>query len=119
MPVEIDLSHLPTDSQLEVNIRVTAALRVTASEARRRVSRLLASEIGNLLYGDEPTLVVGERICWRVPAVLAFPDSGPVGQAGALDVDSETGAILTTSEQLSSIAENARRLAERTSIGTA
>jgi CO/xanthine dehydrogenase Mo-binding subunit len=54
------------------------------------------SEIGNLLYGGEPTLAVGERICWHVPVLLAYPDSGPVGQVGILDVDVETGVVRVT-----------------------
>lgn len=119
MPVELDLSSLPSSSQLDVRIHVTAPLRVTASEARRRVSRLVASEIGNLLYGGEPVLTVGERILWRVPVLLAYPDSGPVGQVGTLDVDVETGAVLTGQEQLTAMADYALFLAERSTPGAA
>lgn len=119
MSVELDLSHLPSSSQLDVHIHIAAPLRVTASEARRRVSRLVASEIGNLLYGGEPTLTVGERILWRVPVVLSYPDSGSVGQAGTLDVDVETGAVLATQEQLTAIADYALFLAERSTPGAA
>jgi hypothetical protein len=82
--------------------------------ARRRVSRLVISEIGNLLYGGDPSLVVGERICWRVPVLLAYPDTGLVGQAGTLDVDVETGEVLITPEQLTEISDHAHYLAQRT-----
>jgi hypothetical protein len=119
MAVELDLSHIPQTAQLEVNIHLSAPLRVTAAEARRRVSRLVISEIGNLLYGGEPTLAVGERICWHVPVLLAYPDSGPVGQVGVLDVDVETGAVLTTPEQLAALSDYALYLAERTAPPTA
>jgi hypothetical protein len=101
-------------AQLEINIRLSTPLHVTAAEARRRVSRLVISEIGNLLYGGEPTLAVGERICWRVPVLLAYPDSGLVGQVGILDVDVETGAVLAAPEQLAALAEHALYLAEHT-----
>ena len=79
----------------------------------------MISEIGNLLYGGEPTLAVGERICWHVPVLLAYPDSGPVGQVGVLDVDIETRAVLTTPEQLAVLSDYALFLAERTADRTA
>ena len=113
MSVELDLSSLPSSSQLDVHIHIAAPLRVTASEARRRVTRLIASEIGNLLYGGETTLMVGERILWRVPVLLAYRESGPVGQAGTLDVDVETGSVLANQEQLTVIADYALFIAER------
>lgn len=114
MSVHLDLAHLPQAAQLEVNIHLSAPLRVTAAEARRRVSRLVISEVGNLLYGGEPVLAVGERICWRVPVLLAYPDQGLVGQVGELNVDVETGAVLTTPEQLAALSDYAFYLAERT-----
>ena len=79
----------------------------------------MVSEIGNLLYAGEPTLAVGERILWRVPVLLAYPDSGPVGQAGTLDVDVETGAVLGNQEQLTAIADYAFFLAERSAADAA
>jgi hypothetical protein len=86
---------------------------ITATMARRHVSRLVISEIGNLLCGGEPSLVVGERVCWRVPITLAYPDTGPAGQVGALDVDVETGEVLVTPEQLAEITDYAHHLAQR------
>lgn len=118
MTVQLDLSSLPQSSQVDVNIHVSASLRVTAAEARRRVSRLVISEIGNLLYGGEPSLVVGERICWRVPVVLSYPDSGPVGQVGTLDVDVDTGAVLAIPGQLTDISNYAIFLAQRSAAGS-
>ena len=58
-------------------------------------------------------MTVGERIMWRVPVLLAYPDSGPVGQAGTLEMDVETGAVLGNQEQLTAIADYALFLAER------
>jgi hypothetical protein len=63
----MDTLTLARSGRVEVNIRVNADVHVTATMARRRVSRLVISEVGNLLYGGEPSLVIGERICWRVP----------------------------------------------------
>lgn len=115
MSVQLDNLTLARSGRVEVNIHLQADVHVTAATARRRVSRLVISEIGNLLYGGEPSLVVGESICWRVPVMLAYPDTGPVGQAGTLDVDVETGQVLAESEQLARIADYAHYLAQRAS----
>lgn len=119
MAVGLDITRLPHTAQLEVNIHLSAPLRVTAAEARKRVSKLVISEIGNLLYGGEPTLSVGDHICWRVPVLLAYPDRGVIGQVGVLDVDVETGAVLVTEEQLTTLSDYATYLAERTAPATA
>ena len=113
MDTQLDALSLPRSGRVNVTINVSADIHITATVARRRVSRLVISEIGNLLYGGEPSLFVGERICWRVPVLLAYPDTGSVGQAGTLDVDVETGEISVTSEQLSEIKDHAHYLAQR------
>ncbi len=118
MSVELESLTLPRSGRVEVDIHLSAEVHVTAATARRRVSRLAISEIGNLLYGGEPSLIVGERICWRVPVLLAYPDTGPVGQAGTLDVDVETGQVLATPEQLTEITNYAQYLAQRTTPAT-
>jgi hypothetical protein len=115
MDTQPDKLTRPSPSRIEVSISASADVHITAAAARRRVSRLVISEIGNLLCGGEPSLVVSERICWRVPILLAFPDTGPVGQVGALDVDVETGEVSVTPERLGEIDEYAQYLARRTS----
>ncbi len=86
-----------------MNSQHSEPLRVTAVEACRRVSRLVLSEVGNLLYDHAATLVVGEPTCWRVSVWLGLPTVGPVGQAGTLDVDAQTGEILYTQQLLDEI----------------
>lgn len=86
--------------------------RVTAVEACRRVSRLVLSEVGNLLYGNEATLVVGDRTCWRVSVWLGMPTVGPVGEVGTLDVDAQTGEILYTQQLLDEIGKRGNALAQ-------
>lgn len=115
MDAQLEKLTLPRAGRVEVNINLSADIHITATMARRRVSRLVISEIGNLLYGGEPSLALGERLCWRVPVLLAYPDTGPLGQAGALDVDVETGEILVTPEKLAEISDYAHYLAQRAS----
>ena len=113
--VQLESLPMPYTGLLQVDIHLSAQINVTATMARRRVSRVVISEIGNLLYGGEPSLIVGDRIRWRVPVILAYPDTGPVGEAGTLDVDVETGMVLTSPERLQEITDRAHYLAQRTS----
>jgi len=112
--VQLEGLPLPRTGLLEVDIHLSTQINVTATMARRRASRVVVSEIGNLLYGGEPSLVVGDRIRWRVPVILAYPDTGPVGEVGTLDVDVETGIVLTSPERLQEITDRAHQLAQRT-----
>jgi hypothetical protein len=92
----------------------TINYQISATTARRRVSRLVASELGNLLYGGEPILKLSLQPCWAVPVMLAYPDRGLVGQVGLIEVDLGTGELLTTDKQLGEIKQNAQQLAECT-----
>lgn len=114
MNVQLEELQLPRAGRLEIDIRLSAQINVTATMAQRRVSRLVISEVGNLLYGGKPSLVLGEHIRWRVPVMLAYPDTGPVGEVGTLDVDVETGVVLAPPERLAEITEHAHQLARRT-----
>jgi hypothetical protein len=113
MSVQLDGLVLPRSGRVDVDIHVSADIQVSASTAQRRVSRLVIGEIGNLLYGGEPTLIVGERLRWHVPIMLAYPDTGPLGSVGDLDVDVETGEVLATPEHLAEIKAYAQLIAQR------
>jgi hypothetical protein len=119
MDVQLEELQLPQAGQLEIDIHLSAQVNVTATMAQRRVSQLVISEIGNLLYGGKPSLVLGEQIRWRVPILLAYPDTGPVGEVGTLDVDVGTGAVLAPPERLAEITERAHQLAQRTASSAA
>jgi hypothetical protein len=113
MSVELETISLPR-SQVRVEVSVTAQLNITDFTAQRKVSKLLLDDVGNLLYGERPSLVVGPRLLWRVPVWLALPTTGPLGQVGTLDVDAETGELLYTQQMLEEIAERGDALARRT-----
>jgi hypothetical protein len=55
-------------------------------------------------------LVIGERLLWRVPVSFSTPETGPLGQVGSLDVDTQTGEILYTQDLLISFKERAHAL---------
>lgn len=65
--------------------------KVDARTARRKVSAWLVREVGNLLMGDAPQYVPGERPVWRVPVLVT---SGRRGHAAFVDVDAQSGDLL-------------------------
>ena len=113
MSVEFAEISLPAPAQVKVEFSLTAQVNITDLMAQRRVSKLLLDQVGNLLYGERPSLVAGQRLLWRVPVWLALPTIGPLGQVGTLDVDTQTGEILFTQQILERIAERGNELARR------
>ena len=98
-------------AQVDVTVRVSASLNITATAARRKVNVFLLDEAGTGLGGDAPTLVIhNDRLCWRVPVILAMAPCGPLGQVGQIDVDAQSGEILVDDESIQAIVDHAERL---------
>ena len=98
-------------AQVDISIHVSTTLNVTQVAARRKVNVFLLNQVGTGLGGDTPTLVVqNDRLCWRVPVILALPPKGRLGQVGQIDVDAQTGEILADEQMLHDIADHAERL---------
>ena len=114
MQVELGAMAIPTMSDVEIDIKVRAQTQVSAIAAQRKVSRLVLDRVSNLLCGNSPSLVVAERLCWRVPVWLGFPKLGMVGKVGEIDVDVETGEMLFDETTLEEMRERADALARRT-----
>ena len=109
--VEMQEITSPAQAKIKVELSVSAEINFTAQAAQRRVNKLLLDRVG-LFYSEKPSLVVGERVLWRVPVIFSTPPLGPLGQVGTLDVDAQTGEILYTPELLESFKEHAHALAE-------
>jgi hypothetical protein len=118
MSVEFDQISLPAPAEVKIEFSLTAQVNVTDLVAQRKVSKLLLDHVGNLLYGERPSLVMGRRLLWRVPVWLGLPTTGPLGQVGALDVDAQTGEILFTQKILEEIAERGNDMAQRATSTT-
>lgn len=114
MDAQIDTLNLPRAGRLQIDIHLSADMNISATVARRKANAFTASNIGNLLLADEPTLTISDRIVWRVPVDLTYPHIGRVSKVGTLDVDAETGVVLVTAEQVTKITERAKNLAQRT-----
>ena len=118
MMLEMQAITLPPEAQIKIELSVTAQVQVTHVTAQRAVSRLLLDQAGNLLYGEQPSLVMGERLLWRVPIWLGSPTRGPLGQVGAIDVDAQSGEILYTQNLLDELVTRGNALAQHSSHPT-
>src|SRR5947208_9697803 len=109
-------TSLPTDSVLDINIRVTQPLNVTAFSARQRVTQYVMQELSTQLGGDAPDLTIGERVYWSVPVVFTLPGKGVLGRVGTLRVDVATGELLTDPQTEQEMMRHAEQLAQRTTL---
>ncbi len=111
MTIAIESLPKPRSGRLDIDIRLSCEVNYTAIAARRRVSGYVASNVSVLMGGEDPTLVLADRIVWRVPIVLTMPGHGVLGRVGEIDVDVETGEVLATEAILSRIKQYAAQLA--------
>jgi len=107
---------LPTESNLDITIRVTQPLNVTSFTARQRVTQHVMQELSTQLGGGTPELTVGERVYWSVPVVFTLPGKGVLGRVGTLRVDAATGELLTDRRTEREMMDHAERLAQRAAL---
>src|SRR5258706_16055928 len=107
---------LPTESTLDINIRVTQPLNVTSFSARQRVTQYVMQELSTQLGGDTPELTVGERVYWSVPVVFTLPGKGVIGRVGMLRVDAGTGELLTDPQIEQEMMRHAGELAQHAAL---
>jgi hypothetical protein len=108
---EIVLEQIPKTGKINLTIQVSTEINYSAEVAKRLAGRFVANEISYLLRAGDPTLVVADRLYWRVPILLAFPTTGLLGTVGTVDVDVETGQIPITPAEISEITHYAESLA--------
>lgn len=111
MVIVLDSYVIPEKGPVEVKIDRAFEIKVTAEEARRQVRWWLRDEVSMLIDADPPTLVVGEQVVWRVPAVFSRPGAGRVGIVGAVEVNVTTGEMNATLENKAAIERQAEELA--------
>lgn len=101
---------LAAGGRLSITITINATVTVDAVTAQRNATGWLVSEVGNLLLGDTPALVIADRTVWRVPVLLTSPEYGVLGQVGVVDVDAQTGDVLSDAQTLRELIERGRQL---------
>ena len=101
---------LPSSGKLQIDVRLTAQVNISAVVARRKVNSFLAMQVGNLFLAGEPVMTLANRIVWRVPVDLTTPGHGRRGQVGQVDVDIENGQLLLDEAGITLIRQNAQHL---------
>ena len=105
------VESLPKAGRLEVDIKVSADLNISAYAARQKVNAFVLSDISYMLHAGEPVLVVADQIRWRVPVILTLTSRGNVGEVGGIDVDVQTGQLHVTPQLITEINARAEGLA--------
>lgn len=90
----LDDVNLPDSGPAKIEVQRAFVIGVSATQARRRVNGWLALHVSTSMLGDTPSLVIAERVVWRVPILFTATHVGPVGTIGAVDVDVESGEVL-------------------------
>ena len=113
------IEALPKTGRLEVEIKVAADVNISAYAAKQKVNDFVLSDISYMMHAGNATLVLADRIYWRVPVILSLTSRGDVGEVGAIDVDVETGQMHVTPQLIAEINARAEGLALSTASATA
>jgi predicted DNA-binding antitoxin AbrB/MazE fold protein len=109
--VLVPQEHLDLQEHQMVHLQIIPPqVRVTATQARRVVNRFLLDKVSYLMGAARPTLIQSDRLVWRVPVVLTYPDQGEVGEVGCVDVDAEHGHILSDPQVIEELQNRAHAL---------
>ena len=102
---------IPEEAELSIKVEVSARVNITPFVAKQEVDDFLLNEVGNLLYAENPELLVdGKGMFWRVPVVYTLPSHGKLGTVGYLLVDVQSGEICRSLAVVEEIRRNAQAL---------
>ena len=88
-------------------------VKISSNDAQKRVTRFVHSEISSQMHAEEPSLILGEETCWRVPVHLTLPAFGDIGCVGHIELDPLTGTMNILPATLLRISQKAEELALR------
>lgn len=107
----VQLQSLPQSGRLEIDIKVSSDINVSAFVARQKVDNFVLNEISYMLHAGEPVLVIADSVYWRVPIILSAASKGDVGEVGAIAVNAQTGQMIVTPHLLAEVNARAEGLA--------
>ncbi|MEM7538731.1 MAG: hypothetical protein AAF639_41600 [Chloroflexota bacterium] len=110
MPIVLEKYEYPEQGHFVIQQPVT--IKITATEAKRRVNHWLLHEVSTMLGVEEPELVIGAKSHWRIPVIYTAPHFGEAGQVGTIEVDILTGEMDTTAEKHDELRQAAKELAK-------
>jgi hypothetical protein len=116
MPAHLPGFTPPQGATVSIRIELTAQVNITPFVARQQVTGFVKLQISDQMHGEQPELVVGDRLCWSVPVVLTSPRRGVVGKVGEILVDATTGELLVDTDTIQRMSDDADRLAQRSSL---
>lgn len=99
--------------KVEINIRVSADMNVSAFAARQQVTGFVCDHISYLIGAGTPSLVVSDKLYWRVPVMFTLPGQGNLGEVGHIDVNVENGQLMITDQLIEEIKSRAEAVALR------
>ncbi|MDQ3248033.1 MAG: hypothetical protein M3Q45_02380, partial [Chloroflexota bacterium] len=82
MTILLERFTVPARGVLELELRESIEIRVTAEEARRKVNSWVFEYVSYMMCAEAPTFVIGKQAVWRVPAVFTASQVGRVGVVG-------------------------------------
>ena len=106
---------LPTDADVDVEIKIHTCLHISAYVAKQKANVCLVLYCGQSFWVDEPILHIGERVAWLVPVWLAPPLEGRKTKIGEFIVDAQTGEVLDSRERCRVLQQMAQALLETSS----
>ncbi|MBN1487048.1 MAG: hypothetical protein JW981_05355 [Anaerolineae bacterium] len=104
------VNALPQTGRLEIDIKVSADINISAYAAQQKVNDFVLSDISYMMHAGKAQLILDKRIYWRVPVILSLTRHGDVGEVGVIDVDVETGQMHVTPQHIAEINNRAESL---------
>lgn len=101
--------------KLNINITVVATVNVDAKTAHKRATLWLINEVGNMLFGGAPDLVISNQTLWRVPVIASSSEVDRHDQIGVVDVNAASGELLVSDQLREQIINNVQHLNRSTS----
>ena len=107
----VELQSLPQTGRLEIDIKVSSDINVSAYAARQKVDNFVLNEISYMMHAGEPNLVVADSLYWRVPVILSTVSRGDIGEVGTINVNAQTGQLVTAPQLIAEVTARAEGLA--------
>ena len=109
--ITLDGEGIQTLEDFDLEISVYAKINISPQAARHRVTGWVASEVGNMLMGGKPRLIVSQPTVWRVPIIISSSDQGFLGEVAYIDVDAAKGQLDLANNTSEKILESLRVVA--------
>jgi hypothetical protein len=116
--ITLDGEGVQTLQDFDLEISVYAKINISPMAAQRQVTGWVVSEVGNMLMGGKPRLVVSQPTVWRVPILISSSDQGFLGEVATIDVDAATGQLLLTADTIEEVLAHAQAFISPTSTTT-